>query len=596
MLRAMFHRFQPRTLALCGAVLATTLLSVPALGGGKGSDIGGPPTEEVHSDRARFGISPASLSEEEKAARLEVIEKEYGDLKRNQDIIPTRTRRNRVIFVGEMRYPPAGEFLKKVFENDRDMRTRAAAMVAIGKSGDFKTIESAVKKAISSAKKEPVFAGTLPRMFVHVENDEAKTWMLTRLKQKDADVLASVIEAVGLTENPDAMEPLKELIEEHKDMAVRFEALRAYGRCGGRKAVGKLLAYLSHEDWQLRMAAAEGLGYAGQPEAIEELKRLIIRGEEPIVVETALEAVASLGTKDAVEPLIEGLKVGRLRARQKVRKALRRIALEEFRMEKDYHVDPNSWTKWWNKVKRGVDPDDPTFTESETASYFHFPIHSDRVLFILDISGSMKWPDAPRDSGIKPADWDKRRIDVAHRELFAALRALAKQNRSRKIPKARRGVTSDAPVAPDAEGNEPPTLFNLATFAGVVTAWKQHPVFATEENVEAGIAWISKQLPRGGTATYDALAFGCMHPDVDTVFFLSDGVPSLGKFEEQEEILSELRKLNRFRRLSINTIALIVGLSPIESARKYEDPEDMADFMARIAAENQGKFGNESRP
>jgi len=41
---------------------------------------------------------------------------------------------------------------------------------------------------------------------------------------------------------------------------------------------------------------------------------------------------------------------------------------------------------------------------------------------------------------------------------------------------------------------------------------------------------------------------------------------------------------------------LIVGLSPIESVRKYEDPEDMADLMSRIAHENQGKFSNESKP
>lgn len=596
MLPTMIARTPLRALALGGAAALSLAVGAAALAGGKGSDIGGPPHEEVHSDRSRFGIKPSSLSDEEKAARLQVIEAEYEELKRNQDIIPTRTRRNRVIFVGEMRYPESGKFLKKVFDGDRDMRTRVAALVAIGKCGDFDTIESTVKKAIAGAKKEPVFAASLPRMFEHVETPEAKEWMLSRLKQKDPDVLASVVEAVGLTENEAALDDLKDLLENEKDLTVRFEVLRAYGRCGKRKAVGKLLSYLSAEDWQLRMAAAEGLGYAGQPEAVEELRRLIIRGEEPIVVETALEAVARLGTRDAVEPLIEGLKVGRLRARQKVRAALRRIARDEFRMEKDYHVDPNSWAKWWDKVKRGVDPDDPTFTESETASYFHFPIHSDRVLFILDISGSMNWPDAPRDSGIKPSDWDKRRIDVAHRELYAALRALAKQNQGREMPKAKKGETSDVPVAPDADGNEPPTLFNLATFAGVVTAWKQEAVLATEENVEEGIAWIEKQLPRGGTATYDALAFGCLQPKVDTVYFLSDGVPSLGKYEEQETILAEVRKLNRFNRVSINTIALIVGLSPIESARKYEDPEDMADFMARIASENQGRFANESRP
>ena len=596
--------------ALTVALIAATIVGIDAVapdalipyafakgaaGSGKGSDIGGPPHEEVHSDRSRFGIAPDQLSDDEKAARLAVIQKEYESLKRNQDIIPVRTRRNRVIFLGEMRYAPASKFLKGVFEGDRDERTRVAAMLAVGKSGDFGTIEGTVKKAISGARKEPVFASNLPRMFEHVTNEEARKWLPTRFKQKDAQVLASIVEAVGFTENPDALPKLKRLIEDHKSVEVRFEALRAYGRCGGRKAVGKLLVYLSDEDWRLRMAAAEGLGYAGEATTIEELKRLIIRGEEPIVVETALEAVARLGTRDAVEPLIEGLRVARLRARQKARKALVRIAKNEFRMAKDYHVDPMAWTSWWTKVKRGVDPDDPTFSESETASYFQFPIESDRVLFILDVSGSMKWPDQPRDSGIRPSDWKGRRIHVAHRELFKALRALAKQNQGR-IPKLKKGETSDFPLVPSDDGDEPPTLFNLATFAGVVTPWQKGVVPASTENVEAGIAWILKQLPRGGTATYDALAFGILANNVDTIFFLSDGVPSLGRFEKHETILAEVRKRNRFKRVSISTVALIVGLSPIESVRKYEDPEDMADLMSRIAHENQGKFSNESKP
>mgnify|MGYP003521198990 CR=1 FL=1 len=53
--------------------------------------------------------------------------------------------------------------------------------------------------------------------------------------------------------------------------------------------------------------------------------------------------------------------------------------------------------------------------------------------------------------------------------------------------------------------------------------------------------------------------------------------------------------MNRFKRVTIHTIALIIGLSPIESARKYEDPADMADIMNRIAIENQGQFANESK-
>jgi hypothetical protein len=73
-------------------------------------------------------------------------------------------------------------------------------------------------------------------------------------------------------------------------------------------------------------------------------------------------------------------------------------------------------------------------------------------------------------------------------------------------------------------------------------------------------------------------------------------VPSLGRFEEPETILAELRRANRVRRVSINTIAQNLGKSPIESVLKYEDPDDMADFMGRIAQENFGAFADESKP
>jgi hypothetical protein len=539
---------------------------------------------------------PRKLPDEEKAKRLAEIEKKYEDLRRNQDLVPVRTRRNDTTFAGDLRWAPAARFLKKVFDDDRDTTTNVAALIAIGKCGDFDTIEYAVKKSISVAKKQPVFVANLPRMFAQVESTQAKEWLPSRLEGiAQDDVLAWVVAAVGETGLEAAMPELRKVMDRSSDPAVRFEVLRAYGRCGKRTAFARLIPFLSDPDWRLRMAAVEGLGFTADPAAIADVRRLIVRAEEPIVVETAVEAVARLGTKDAFEPLIESLKVGRLRARQKARAALRRLSRELWGHEKDYHVDPNAWALYWRKVSSGMSPDDPSFSKSETTSYFRFPVVSDRVLFILDVSGSMNWPDAPRESDIKPSDWKDRRIDAAHKELFRVLRDLAKQNRGR-IPKgAKKGDTDPVPWSPTDEGVEPPTLFNVATFAGVVTPWQKEAVLANDVNVELAVAWLEKQLPRGGTATYDALEFGISQNHIDTVFFLSDGVPSLGRIEEREAILAEVRRLNRFKRVTIHTVALIIGLSPIESARKYEDPSDMADLMKRIADENQGEFADESR-
>ena len=555
-----------------------------------------PPVAPPPAQDAPKPPDPRTLPEETKASRLAESQKRFEDLRRNQDQVQVRTRRNDVTYVGEMRYLPAAKYLKSVYDDDRDLTNRVAALIAIGKCGDPATIEYAVKNAIANAKKIPVLAATLPRMFASVDDPASREWIVTRLDGiNDQDVLASVVDAVGEARQVSALDALQKYLDSRYDAAVRFEALRAIGRCGGRKSIPKLLPWLADKDWRMRMAAVEGLGFTGETEVIPDARKLIVRHEEPIVAETALEAVARIGTKDAIEPLIEGLKVGRLRARQKARTALKGLAQSLYGHEKDYGVDPNGWTGWWNKVKRGVDPDDPSFAEMETASYFNFPIHSDRVLFILDVSGSMNWPDAPRDSGIRPADWKERRIDIAHIELFKALKQLAEQNRGRIPKKAKPDDTSDLPYAPSEEGVEPPTLFNVATFSGGVMPWQKRSVLATDESVSSAIAWTEKQLPRGGTATYDALEYGIGQAEVDTVYFLSDGVPSSGRCQDRETLLAEVRKTNRFRRVSINTVALIIGISPIESVRKYEDPDDMAELMSRIASENQGRFANESK-
>jgi hypothetical protein len=216
-------------------------------------------------------------------------------------------------------------------------------------------------------------------------------------------------------------------------------------------------------------------------------------------------------------------------------------------------------------VKHGADPDDPNYARRETSSFFRFSVQSDMVLFILDVSGSMDWPGAPR--GTRESDWVGRRIDLARRELFKAI-----------------------------ENLNPDTQFNAAVFSGAVMAWQKAEVQASKENRALAIEWIRKQLPRGGTATYDAIDFGISKTKADTIYFLSDGVPSGGRYEEPETILMELRKANRFRRVSINTVALIVGKADYESVLKYEDPDEMAEFMSRIAEENFGSFQDESRP
>ena len=550
------------------AAALLAVLAAAAFGDGKGSGVGGPPSQN-DGRRPQFGTNPDQFTDAEKEARFKTIAKEYEELKRNQDVLQTRKRRNMIRFVGTMHYPPAAKFLEAAFDGDRDARTQANAMVAIGQTGDLATIQSVVKKALAN-KKDPVFAAALPRMFRDVTNAEAGKWLVTRLESRDAETLPWLVEAVGVSGAKEAVPHLLDYIDKAKDVGLRFEAMRAYGRCAKEEAVSRLFNLIADPDWRIRMGAAEGLRFAGDPRAISELKRLIIKSEEPIVAETAVEAVGELGlvrdgTKEAIPPLLDALHVGRMRCREKARQYLIKLAKKLYRQTRDYSVDHEAWTRWFEKAQHGYDPDDPNFSKRETSSFFRFSVQSDCVLYILDVSGSMDWPGAPR--GMRESEWSSRRIDLARRELVKSIDGLSGETR-----------------------------FNAAVFSGAVMAWQKAEVEASKDNKAAAIDWIKRQLPRGGTATYDAIDFGISRTKADTIYFLSDGVPSGGRFEEPETILMELRKANRFRRVSINTVALIVGKADYESVLKYEDPDEMAEFMARIAGENYGQFQDESKP
>ena len=62
---------------------------------------------------------------------------------------------------------------------------------------------------------------------------------------------------------------------------------------------------------------------------------------------------------------------------------------------------------------------------------------------------------------------------------------------------------------------------------------------------------------------------------VDTIFFLSDGKPTTGRFVDPDDILREVRKLNELRRVVVHTIAL---------------GQFQKTFMKRLAKENGGVF------
>jgi hypothetical protein len=279
-----------------------------------------------------------------------------------------------------------------------------------------------------------------------------------------------------------------------------------------------------------------------------------------LVVESAARSLGLLGSPAAVPALIDRLAIAvkpepagassaaadarasDLRLADTIEKALERltgVALGD---------DPDLWRAWWkeNKDKPPADTSRPNApTTVSGPRYYGFGVRSSRVMFVLDVSGSMGW---------------NERLETARKELVQVLEHLPARTR-----------------------------FGIVTFSDEARVWTEKLVYATPENVRKSVRQVERLEPIKGTNSFEALRLAFQDEDVDTIFFLSDGSPTVGRVTDPDAILADVREFNRFRRVRVNTIALIMGDPPPQWVAG-ENRVAMISFMKRLAEQNDGKY------
>jgi Mg-chelatase subunit ChlD len=243
-------------------------------------------------------------------------------------------------------------------------------------------------------------------------------------------------------------------------------------------------------------------------------------------------------------------------------------------MDMDLGEDYKEWTKWWKKNKKGFlvlpkaepaeeteedkkdiakkndpnrkRPKNPYKTASKPTSrpkFFGTEIYSSRVIFIIDISGSMSSSTQKTDD--KGRSQSLKKIEYAKNELINAVRQLKKK-----------------------------AMFNLYFFESTFTKWKPRMVRASAGAKTAAVKWVQSMGPRGGTNIYDTVEDALGDPNVDTIYLLSDGSPGQGKWTRMEDILREVKKINEHKNVQINTISF------------GQDSE----LMRKLAEQNGGQY------
>lgn len=403
---------------------------------------------------------------------------------------------------------------------------RLYGMQALLEMADDDLLEDVVA-ALGKAK-DPALWQAFGESLGRARGSTVRAWVTgAGLDARKDEALGACLDALARRPEPACFEALEDLYEKHAkkgegDLAHR--ALRALVRTSGERARAHLLEATRHEDWRIRLAAADLLP-AMEPFEGEVAAgvRLLLQDDEAYVRQTAARSAGMAKRKVLSDSLHMLLSDPHLRTRYVARQAIAAVG--------------------------GEKPEDLT-----VPAYHGLPVVSDRVVFLVDASSSMTWP------------WRKEihRIDVARAELERVLQELP-----------------------------PETRFNVVVYAEEPHFWKKEEALATPDHVKAALKWAKKAMedPAGDTFLYEALeaAFE-KNPHFDTLFLLTDGDPTAGRYYTKEGLTASVRAWTRYRRAAIHTVGLSLADEDRGMPNLAESLPTMKALLKALAAATSGEF------
>lgn len=411
---------------------------------------------------------------------------------------------------------------------------------------------------------------------------------------RDQRQRARWIEVLGNARIEKAVPVLAELVAKEKrlNVEVKYQIARAMGNIGDKSVGSTLRVLLADRDPLVCLGASDAVGRLGLTELATDVIGLLTHKQWQ-VQSSAVTTVGILRPQDAVMPLIELMKTGG-RIKEETAEALFLITAL------DFGAYPEVWELQWNKLME-LGWRIPTAAELEKAkasrkrsdeyygkkgeakSFGGIVTTSKRVMFIIDVSGSMD-DRVVEVENFKAGYDDMSKLTIVKTELIRTIDSLDKN-----------------------------TIFNVVAFASDLKTWKKYLVPANIVNRSSARSWAKRLEALGGREAQDLAAAGLsgsanlgagktntfkalMHPfgvdpdarrggpetpggslknKLDTVFFLSDGRPSTGKYVDTMEILAAVNKANEVSKIVIHAIAI---------------GDFQKDFLRALARDNGGVF------
>lgn len=417
--------------------------------------------------------------------------------------------------------------------------------------------------------------------------------LLPVLRDDDPDVARAAQRVLGSLPSSGAIEALRLALEESRKSAEQEALLEAVQLGGYESARPQVEAFLGSSDADVRRRAVEALVEVAGLSGADAIRPLCSDKDDEVRC-AAFDGLAAIGSRQVLAPALEALDdrdwrvrasaiaaLGKVRDKESIGPLIERMQVEEGRLITDiadalesltakrFGVYVEDWVDFWGRVadryeiptdaqlatlKAALEARARKYEPGEVVDYHGIETTSEGILFIVDVSGSMNDEVMERDRFAHAGYPSFRKMDVVATELARTIARL------------------DSSVR-----------FNIYAFATDIKIWKKKLTPATSLNKSNAQDWVLGLEPMGivnvaaqraglappgsreagRTNTYEvlmeALGGGVTRAgsrDVDTIFFCSDGLPSTGRFIDPVDIMEEVLRVNKTRRIVIHTIAL----------------------------------------
>ena len=295
----------------------------------------------------------------------------------------------------------------------------------------------------------------------------------------------------------------------------RFAAVRALGFCAGEKQIDLLVGLFRdlETDRDTLLHAARALASVDSSKGVRAL----------------------INALSEIESMEESRRTEMVGVQKLLGDSLRKVT------GLTHGDEAEAWLAWWNtdgsdfkteaEKQLEEDPAAAAADKNVGTRFYGIRTYSKRIVFVLDISGSMN---EPTDTGET-----ETKIEVAKKELTQAIASLP----------------ADA-------------LFDIIFYSTGVEVWQKNLVEADAKAKKAAKTYVAEKEAGGGTNIHEPLlrAFdlagrGSRDKEygevaVDTIFFLSDGQPTAGRITDPEDILREVQAANKLRKVQIHTVGV----------------------------------------